>query len=207
LTAQAYILVNHAFTDATDGGASKLRAAGVLVEGESGSVASHDESLGFAPTEIFDLFQRQRASVLRWMETHPERADGVLEEVVRVLTLNSAGSDDFHLDEREERGKTRGKKSGRASRLKATVAATLAKARGASQDKEGDKEEAGVTENVDRERDRARPHLFDPRRPAVGARPRAGRRRAVHPRVGSRGGGEGGGGADREAAGRARRGD
>jgi hypothetical protein len=148
LTAQAYILVNHAFTDATDGGASKLRAAGVLVEGESGSVASHDESLGFAPTEIFDLFQRQRASVLRWMETHPERADGVLEEVVRVLTLNSAGSDDFHLDEREERGKTRGKKSGRASRLKATVAATLAKARGASQDKEGDKEEAGVTENV-----------------------------------------------------------
>ena len=103
LTAQAYILVNHVFVDATDGAHSKLRAGlSALAEGESGSVASHDESLGFAPTEIFDLFQRQRASVLRWMETHPERADSVLEEVVRVLTLNSAGSDDFHLDEDEK---------------------------------------------------------------------------------------------------------
>ena len=130
LTAQAYILVNHVFVDATDGAHSKLRAGlSALAEGESGSVASHDESLGFAPTEIFDLFQRQRASVLRWMETHPERADSVLEEVVRVLTLNSAGSDDFHLDE-DEKGDAKGPhRPSRASRLKATVAATFAKTR------------------------------------------------------------------------------
>ena len=85
LTAQAYILVNHSFHDATEGGA-KLRGG----KNDGGDV---DEGLGFAPTEIFDLFQRQRRGVLTWMRNNPELADAVLEEVVSVLTLNSSGDD------------------------------------------------------------------------------------------------------------------
>ena len=55
LTAQAYILVNHPFVDAADAN-SKLRKN----QGDAGFV---DEGLGFAPTELFDLFQRQRGVV------------------------------------------------------------------------------------------------------------------------------------------------
>ena len=51
--AQAYILVNHPFADAAEG-ASKMRTKGWQ---DAGGV---DEALGFAPTELFDLFQRQR---------------------------------------------------------------------------------------------------------------------------------------------------
>ena len=62
-----------------------------------------DEGLGFAPTELFDLFQRQRAGLLTWLESNPEAADGVLEEVVRVLTLNSAGVEEHDIFGGEDR--------------------------------------------------------------------------------------------------------
>ena len=89
LTAQAYILVNHRFVDAAEAGAgSKLR-------GKATDAGRVDDALGFAPSEIFDLFQRQRRTVLTWMERNPALADAVLEEVVRVLTLNSSGLDDY----------------------------------------------------------------------------------------------------------------
>ena len=96
LTAQAYILVNHPFQDAAEGSGSKMRSKGWQ---DAGGV---DEALGFAPTELFDLFQRQRRALLAWMESNPELADGVLEEVVRVLTLNSTGTDDEEEDVVEE---------------------------------------------------------------------------------------------------------
>ena len=95
LTAQAYILVNHPFVDAADA-TSKLRKN----QGDAGFV---DEGLGFAPTELFDLFQRQRAGLLTWLESNPEAADGVLEEVVRVLTLNSAGVEEHDIFGGEDR--------------------------------------------------------------------------------------------------------
>ena len=95
LTAQAYILVNHPFVDAADAN-SKLRKN----QGDAGFV---DEGLGFAPTELFDLFQRQRAGLLTWLESNPEAADGVLEEVVRVLTLNSAGVEEHDIFGGEDR--------------------------------------------------------------------------------------------------------
>ena len=182
LTAQAYILVNHVFVDATVGGGSKLRASSsetagkglshsprssslightrpakgrllrpegripsdcyhdflrntnpgythhdrltlsalIAPAGDAASVASHDESLGFPLTEIFDLFQRQRASILRWMSKHPALADSVLEEVVRVLTLNSAGEDDFHLGDETDTGDTKQSPKSRLKNFAAT---------------------------------------------------------------------------------------
>ena len=63
-SAQAYILVNHPFVDADAN--SKLRKN----QGDAGFV---DEELGFAPTELFDLFQRQRARLLTWLESSPKQ--------------------------------------------------------------------------------------------------------------------------------------
>ena len=52
--------MNHRFVDAAEAGeGSKLRGKAI----DAGRV---DEALGFAPSEIFDLFQRQRRSVLSW---------------------------------------------------------------------------------------------------------------------------------------------
>ena len=104
LTAQAYILVNHRFVDAAEAGeGSKLR-------GKAADAGRVDDALGFAPSEIFDLFQRQRRSVLTWMERNPALADAVLEEVVRVLTLNSSGLDDYGDANADKENKTVPKK-------------------------------------------------------------------------------------------------
>ena len=102
LTAQAYILVNHRFVDAAEAG------AGAKLRGKAADAGRVDESLGFAACEIFDLFQRQRRSVLTWMERNPAHADAVLEEVVRVLTLNSSGLDDYGDSDKENKGENRG---------------------------------------------------------------------------------------------------
>ena len=133
LTAQAYVLVNHPFADAAEpsegsaGGASKARKT----QGEDkGGV---DESLGFAPTELFDLFQRQRRAVLAWMDANPALADGALEEVVRVLTLNSAGAEaEAEALERRAAGNPGNPRGGKENKtpfdgLGRNVAATKAK--------------------------------------------------------------------------------
>ena len=143
LTAQAYILVNHVFSDSTSGSGAKLRASDSTSSGDSTSVASHDESLGFAPTEIFDLFQRQRANILRWMDTNPERADSVLEEVVRVLTLNSAGLDDFHLDDDFKKNET--VKKSRLKKFKETFAGLKGKLK-TTEEAEPDTETEAISE-------------------------------------------------------------
>ena len=132
LTAQAYVLVNHPFADAAEpsegaGGASKARKT----QGEDkGGV---DETLGFAPTELFDLFQRQRRAVLAWMDANPALADGALEEVVRVLTLNSAGAEaEAEALERRAAGNAGNPRGGKENKtpfdgLGRNVAATKAK--------------------------------------------------------------------------------
>ena len=94
--------MNHRFVDAAEAG------AGAKLRGKAADAGRVDESLGFAACEIFDLFQRQRRSVLTWMERNPAHADAVLEEVVRVLTLNSSGLDDYGDSDKENKGENRG---------------------------------------------------------------------------------------------------
>ena len=81
LTAQQYIFVNYHFTDTPDGSETSNRKLA-----DTGSMSGVDTGLGFAPTEIFDLFQRKRRSILEWAAANPQDANSILENVVETLT-------------------------------------------------------------------------------------------------------------------------
>jgi len=82
LTAQQYIFVNYWFSDTPDGSVKTDRRLA-----DSSNMSGVDNGLGFVPTEIFDLFQRKRRSVLEWAAANPKDANQVLEEVVDALTM------------------------------------------------------------------------------------------------------------------------
>jgi len=81
LTAQQYIFVNYSFADTPDGSAATDRKLA-----DASNMSGVDTGLGFVPTEIFDLFQRKRRSVLEWAAANPKDANQILEEVVDALT-------------------------------------------------------------------------------------------------------------------------
>ena len=89
LTAQQYIFVNYQFVDTPDGSETTSRK---LVE--NSDMSGVDTGLGFTPTEIFDLFQRKRRSVLEWAAANPQDANSVLEHVVKALTTKKSGGSD-----------------------------------------------------------------------------------------------------------------
>ena len=89
LTAQQYIFVNYHFIDTPDGSETTKRKLA-----DTSSMSGVDTGLGFAPTEMFDLFQRKRRSVLEWAAANPKDANSVLEHVVKALTTKkTSGSD------------------------------------------------------------------------------------------------------------------
>jgi len=85
LTAQQYIFVNYAFTDTPDGSETTSRKLA-----DTGSMSGADTGLGFVPTEIFDLFQRKRRSVLEWAAANPQDANDILESIVETLTTKKS---------------------------------------------------------------------------------------------------------------------
>ena len=45
-------------------------------------------SLLIADTEIFQLFQRQRGPLMRWMQEYSSKVSSVMETVIRIVTMN-----------------------------------------------------------------------------------------------------------------------
>jgi hypothetical protein len=46
-----------------------------------------EQELGLADTELFDLFQKHRLKVYKWLQSHPDDANEVFEAVVRIATF------------------------------------------------------------------------------------------------------------------------
>jgi len=53
-----------------------------------------NRALWIPQTELFDIFQNQRAMILNWLETNKSRRDEVLESVVRVVTYSGSRKKD-----------------------------------------------------------------------------------------------------------------
>ena len=86
LTAQQYIFVNYSFVDTPDGSETTRRKLA-----DNTNMSGIDTGLGFTPTEVFDLFQRKRRSVLEWAAANPQDANSILESIVKTLTTKKSG--------------------------------------------------------------------------------------------------------------------
>ena len=83
LTAQMFLHNNYTFDADEIGTAPKSR-------GSSKNRSQEQEvkrSLGIEQTEIFQIFQQHRGSVLTWLRANPAEASEVMEGVIRVLTF------------------------------------------------------------------------------------------------------------------------
>ena len=54
--------------------------------GGAAVTTASESSLGYAETEVFELFQRHRCKLLRWLESYPAQRNAVMEAVVRTVT-------------------------------------------------------------------------------------------------------------------------
>jgi hypothetical protein len=83
LTAQMFLHNNYTFDADEIDAAPKDRGS----TKSSSQKSEVKRSLGIEQTEIFDLFQRHRGSVLTWLRANPAEASEVMEGVIRVLTF------------------------------------------------------------------------------------------------------------------------
>ena len=60
--------------------------------------------LGIPQTEIFDLFQRTRIMITKWLREHPRQKNGIMESIVRVVTLTGTRKQAHENDTTEDRG-------------------------------------------------------------------------------------------------------
>ena len=93
LSTRVYLNVNHDFElepEVMLGGApAKARKRSV---GAAHHASTAGGELGFAPLEVFDLFQRTLHPVLGWLDRNADQASDVMEATVRLLSGREGGT-------------------------------------------------------------------------------------------------------------------
>mmetsp|Transcript_14534 Transcript_14534/g.21938 ORF Transcript_14534/g.21938 Transcript_14534/m.21938 type:complete len:1946 (+) Transcript_14534:90-5927(+) len=92
LTAQIFLNVHYAFDVEPDppppiGPDGKPQGPRRSASARTKFVERANDELGFAQTEIADVFARHRGGLIRWLEAHPAERSSVLEAIVRTITF------------------------------------------------------------------------------------------------------------------------
>ena len=83
LSSQIYIQSNYYF-DADDHSRRRPSKKDKKKGGRGGDEWEINQAIGFAQTEVFQLFQSKRWQVFQWLQANPDECDKVMEAVIRV---------------------------------------------------------------------------------------------------------------------------